>query len=152
MCGPSLLVLTEMENIVQPEYLEVLLAVLGGGAVFTFLSKALELFFHRGKSLRDELRTDIVRLETTIIGLQARITMLEGEVETWKNKVDEWRNKYYELLEQSQFLKLTVAAKDQIIATLEAETKQLKRALANGHDRRVTADRRAEHPATEEEK
>lgn len=108
------------------EYVEILIALLGGGAAFSFLGKLLELLFNRGKTLRDELRQEIARLEGNIKELDAKIIHLEAEIETWKNKVDEWRNKYYALMEEYQLLKVATAAKDQLIAALQAELARLK--------------------------
>lgn len=114
------------EAAVKPEYLEILIALLGGGAGFAFLGKMLELLFSRGKALRDELRAEIARLEGNIKALDAKVVHLENEVETWKTKVDEWRNKFYALLEEHQLLKVAVVAKDQLIAALQAELAHLK--------------------------
>ncbi len=108
------------------EYIEILIALLGGGAVFSFLGKLLELLFNRGKTLRDELRQEIARLENNIKELEAKIIHLEAAIETWKSKVDEWRNKYYALMEEHHLLKVATAAKDQLIAALQAELARLK--------------------------
>jgi chromosome segregation ATPase len=92
---------------------------LGGGALLTFIGKLLELWLGRNKSLRDELRAEIGRLEGNIKALEGKVQHLENEVETWKNRVDEWRLKYFTLLEEHQLLKLAAAAKDQAITRLK---------------------------------
>lgn len=80
-----------------------------------------------GKSLRDELRDEIARLEKNINCLNDKVENLEAEVEEWKGKVDEWRNKYYVLYEDHQLLKLAAAAKDHLIDTLRGELAKIER-------------------------
>ncbi len=80
----------------------------------------------QGKSLRDELREDISRLEGRIKELDDKVDHLETEVETWKGKVDEWRNKYYELLDRYQLLRLADAAKEQALLNLRGELARLR--------------------------
>lgn len=106
---------------------EALWAAVGAG-ITALLTKLVGKYFDRdnetiqqGKSLRDELREDIERLEGRIKDLDTKVDHLEAEVETWKAKVDEWRVKYYELLEQHQLLKIAAATKDQLIERLRTE-------------------------------
>ena len=82
------------------DYTSIIVALVAGGAAFKFLEKVFELWFGSGKSLRDELRGEIARLEGIIKGLEGKVDHLEGEVDSWKSKVDEWRHKYYSLLEK----------------------------------------------------
>lgn len=94
---------------------QVVVALLGGGA----LVKLLEWWTNRGKSLRDELRQEIARLEN-------RINHLEEELSKWQERVDEWKSKYYSLLREYQLLEVAAAAKDHIITALERELKLLR--------------------------
>ena len=105
---------------------EVVLSVLGGGALFTFLGKVLELYLNRNKDKRTEWQHEIARLEGNIKELDAKVNHLQEEVETWKSRVDEWRDKYYALLQKSQLLEVAAAAKDNIIAALKAELARLR--------------------------
>lgn len=81
----------------------------------------------QGKSLRDELREDIERLEGRLKETETKISHLEAEVETWKGKVDEWRNKYFTLYEENQLLRIAASAKDQTIAQLKEILAQFER-------------------------
>lgn len=101
-------------------------AVLGGGAIFTFISKMVELWLNKGKSVRDELREEIARLEARIQVLSTKVDTLENEIESWKARVDDWRNKYYALVEEHHLLKLADAEKSQFIEALQLELAGLR--------------------------
>jgi chromosome segregation ATPase len=98
------------------EWLELLIAVVGGGAIFQFLSTLVTLVFNRGKSLRDELRGEIARLDGQITRLGQHIDRLEAEIEVYKQRVDEWRTKYFALFEAYELFKI---ASQKRIAELE---------------------------------
>lgn len=105
-----------------------MLAVLSGGAavsLFQLVGKLVELRYSQRKSFREELKSEIARLEGHITSLEQKIDTLEAEIDSWKTRVDDWRNKYYALLEDFQLLKLASAAKDQRIVVLENDNKRL---------------------------
>lgn len=111
---------------------EVLWAALGAGLT-ALLTKLVGKWIDRdnehiqhGKSLRDELRDEIARLEKNINNLNDKVDHLEAEVEEWKVKVDEWRHKYFTLFEEHQLLKIAAAAKDNVIKKLKEELERLQ--------------------------
>lgn len=106
----------------MPEpYFQLALALLTGGASVKFL----ELLFGRGKSLRDELRSEIARLEGRIKALDTKVDALEVEVEEWKDKAQEWRNRFYELQQRYQSALLQMQIKDEHIRRLRILVRQL---------------------------
>lgn len=106
----------------QAEWLiQIVLALLTGGVGV----KIIEWFFVHNKTLRDELRHEIARLENRIKELDAKVNLLEDEVEQWKGKVEEWRNKYYELQQRHQSALLQLQLKDDYINRLKVIINQL---------------------------
>lgn len=80
------------------QVVQLVVALVGGGAIFKVVEKLLGVYFGSGRSLRDELRGEIARLDGLVKGLEEKVDHLEAEVESWKKVVDEWRVKYYTLL------------------------------------------------------
>jgi chromosome segregation ATPase len=105
----------------QVDWTPIIVAFIGGGAGYKAFEKIFDLALNRGKSVRDELRQEIARLEGNIQGLEKKVDHLEAEVETWKTKVDEWKLKYFELFKQHQLLEVALAKKDQLIESLTAK-------------------------------
>lgn len=97
------------------------LALLTGGVGV----KLVEHFFGRGRSLRDELRQEIARLENRIKELDTKVNQLEDEIEQWKGKAEEWRNKFYELQQRHQGALLQLQLKDEHIRRLRLIIRQL---------------------------
>lgn len=105
------------------QIIQLLIAALSGGALLKFIENAGQwLLYNRGKSVRDELRTEIQRLET-------RINQLEAEVERQKKANDDWRDKYNTLQLHAQRLEITVEAKDFAISVLEERVRRLRTAV-----------------------
>lgn len=105
----------------QEWYIQLALALLTGGVGV----KLIELFFGRGRSLRDELRHEIARLENRIKELDSKVNLLEDEIEQWKGKAEEWRNKFYELQHRHQAALLQLQLKDEHIRGLKLIIRQL---------------------------
>lgn len=113
----------------QENWVAILVALIGGGALWKFLEAVVLPLFNKGKTLRDELRGEIARLEAHITALENKVDTLEAEVETWKSRVDEWRAKYFATLQEYQMCQVASAAKDRTIEDLKLVIDRLRGAV-----------------------
>lgn len=112
------------------EVVSLVVALVGGGALYKFLEQLIELFAHKGKSVREELRTEIARLEKTIQEQQGRIDVLTERLSAEAVRTTEWRERYLELQQHTNSLLVSAEAKDAQITALEAQVGSLTRALS----------------------
>lgn len=109
--------------------IEVLIALVGGGALFKFLEKVWDSYTGRGKAQRDEWRAEIARLEERTKGLEDKVTRLEAEVEAWKDRTDEWRGKYQTIQAEKMALEQELRLKTGEATRCAAALRRLRKAV-----------------------
>jgi predicted RNase H-like nuclease (RuvC/YqgF family) len=111
------------------EWATILAAIFGGGALYKTLESIALTLINKGKTVRDELREEIARLERKIDDQDDEIRQLKLEIAAKITAIDEWREKYYRLQRHTQSMEVSVEAKDYTIRVLEERITRLRRAV-----------------------
>lgn len=92
--------------------LPIILALFGGGALLKFVEFLISLIANGGKSVRQELREEIARL-------QKEIDKLKEELAERDSKLNDFREERLLLLAKIQRLEIIIETKDMIIRNLQ---------------------------------
>jgi len=110
--------------------IQLLIALVGGGALFKFLEKIYDRYSNRGKEQNDEWRSEIARLEKRTQDLESKVIHLEAEVEAWKGRTDEWRGKYQEVQAENTRLETELLVGSEEIERCRAALQRLRAAVS----------------------
>lgn len=111
----------------------ILTALIGGGALYKMLESVLVAFISRKKTVWEELREEITRLQEKIRDQDTRIEKLQTDIDRKNTVIDSYREKNLQLLAQVQRLEHQITVKDHAILALEDRVKRLKLAVRCSH-------------------
>lgn len=111
----------------------ILTALLGGGALYKMLESVTVAFISRKKTVWEELREEIGRLQDKIRDQDVRMEKMQADIDRKNTVIDAYREKNIQLLSQIQHLEHQITVKDHAIGALEDRVKRLRLAVRCSH-------------------
>lgn len=121
----------------MPDWVEIMIALIGGGGIASLAPTVAEYFRSRGQQATTLEQAKIADLAQWRQELVNRVSEQEGRIETLRGQIDEWQEKYRDVSVQNTILKQQVKA-------LEEENENLKKMVAALEDENQSLQQRLE--------
>lgn len=115
------------------QVIQLLIAVIGGGAMWETLKSVIITILNKGKTLREEMKERISELDKEIIVLRNEVRSMKVENDQLREKYEEYREKYALLRIHAQKLELSIEERGMTIAQLERKNNELVLAASCEH-------------------